>query len=76
MLTYSSSYKAKPKVGSELTHFTTTQQAEQPRKTINNTNAPNKVRLSSFRKKLIVKLIPKPMNPTYHNMIQNELAKE
>lgn len=43
MLTYSSSFKTKPKLGIELTHFTTNPAPEQPRKTINHANLPNKV---------------------------------
>ncbi len=44
MLTYSSSFKAKPKTGSELaSHYVSTLPNEAARRTINNPNLPQKV---------------------------------
>lgn len=54
MLTYSSSFKAKPKTGSELTaHYVSTLPNEAVRRTINNSNLPQKVNHKLFSKRHI-----------------------
>lgn len=58
MLTYSSSFKAKPKTGSELaTHYATHVPNEQPRKTINVSNVPQKVTHLGIQEKTYRKVI-------------------
>jgi hypothetical protein len=66
MLTYSSSFKVKPKTGVELAaQYSSTLPNEAVRKTINNTNMPPKVHITPFRKKHIAKLSRRPMSQIF-----------